>query len=120
MINRSKQSNFIRSGELAKLTGVSTDTLRHYEKLGLLSRPHRSRNGYREYSQDSIDRVHLVRSALCAGFTLSELVKILKVRDRDGVPCQQVRTLAFTKLTQIEKLLTEVTAMRDRLRTILQ
>lgn len=120
MMNNSKQSNFIRSGELAKLTGVSTDTLRHYERLGLLSSPRRSANGYREYPKNAIDRVYLVRSALCAGFTLGELAKILKVRDKDGVPCQQVRSLASAKLVQIENLLMEITTMRNRLRTILE
>jgi MerR family transcriptional regulator, copper efflux regulator len=119
IMNKSEQLNFIRSGELAGLTGVSTDTLRHYEKLGLLPLPRRSQNGYREYPKNAIDRVHLVRSALFAGFTLGELSKILKVRDKGGIPCKQVRALASAKLVQIEKLLMEITAMRDRLRTIL-
>src|SRR5437868_15232956 len=120
MINRPEQVKYIRPGVLAKLTGVSTDTLRHYERLGLLARPCRSANGYREYSVSAVDRVSLIRSALSAGFTLAELSKILKVRDQGGAPCRQVRSLASAKLQQLEALLIEITAMRDRLRTILQ
>jgi len=114
------KKQYLRSGELAGLAGVSTDTLRHYERKGLLSRPRRSSNGYREYPTDSLDRVRLVRRALEFGFTLDELARILSVRDRGGTPCHDVRTLAGTKLTQIEARLEEMTALRDELRGVLK
>src|SRR6185295_15337497 len=89
---------FYRSGELARLAGVSPDTLRHYERKRLLQRPRRSANGYREYPPSTLDRVHLVRRALAVGFTLDELARILSVRDQGGAPCRQVRALAGEKL----------------------
>ena len=61
----------MRSGELARLVGVSTDTLRHYERLGLLEIPARTSGGYREYSSGSLERVRLIRRALSIGFSLS-------------------------------------------------
>jgi len=114
------KQEYLRSGELARLAGVSTDTLRHYERKGLLVRPRRSANGYREYPGGALDRVRLVRSALGIGFTVDELAGILGVRDRGGAPCHQVRALAGTKLTDLENQLGELTALRDELRRLLK
>lgn len=61
----------MRSGQLAHLTGVSTDTLRHYERLGLLPLPQRTVGNYREYSPVSQQRVELIQRALTIGFSLS-------------------------------------------------
>ena len=80
----------LRSGELAEVAGVSTDTLRHYERLGILKKPPRTEGGYRVYPPEALDRVRLIRNALASGFTLPELVRILKVRDTGGTPCRQV------------------------------
>jgi DNA-binding transcriptional MerR regulator len=104
---------------LAKLTGVSTDTLRHYERLGVLARPKRTDAGYRLYPADAVKRVQLVRRALSVGFTLAELARILKVRDSGGVPCQHVRALAAAKLSQIERQQEELALMRQQLQELL-
>ena len=110
----------LRSGELARLAGVSTDTLRHYERKGLLERPRRSANGYREYAASDLDRVRLVRGALGIGFTLDELARLLSVRDRGGAPCRQVRALAGAKLAEVETQLRELATLRDELRRLLK
>ena len=107
------------SGELARLAGVSTDTLRHYERKGVLPRAHRLNNGYRKYPPDSLDRVRLIRRALAVGFTLDELARFLKARDRGQAPCREVRALAAEKLTEVESRLTELLALRDELRATL-
>ena len=72
------------SGELARLVGVSADTLRHYERKRVLSSPRRTANGYRRYPGDALQRVQLVRRVLDVGFTLDELAQILEARDRGG------------------------------------
>ena len=108
------------SGELASLAGVSSDTLRHYERKGVLTRPRRSSNGYRQYPAEALQRVQLVRRALSVGFTLDELSTILKIRDQGGAPCQEVRTLAAQKLSNIESQLRDLTRLRDELRTTLR
>jgi DNA-binding transcriptional MerR regulator len=105
----------LRSGDLAKLTGVSTDTLRHYERLGVLARPRRTGAGYRLYPKDAVKRVQLVRRALSVGFSLAELVRILRVRDSGGAPCKQVRALAASKLEQIDEQMKELRLMRKQL-----
>ncbi|HEX5707370.1 MAG TPA: heavy metal-responsive transcriptional regulator [Pyrinomonadaceae bacterium] len=109
------QKDFWRAGELAKAAGVSTDTLRHYERKGVLAAPRRSRNGYREYPAEALERVRLVRRALSVGFTLDELARIIKARAKGEVPCRAVRALAARKLANLEAQLTALTLMRDEL-----
>jgi DNA-binding transcriptional MerR regulator len=120
MIDDRSRTSSLRSGELARIAGVSTDTLRHYERKGVLARPRRSANGYREYSANSVDRVRLIQRALAVGFTLDELSKVLAVRDLGGTPCKQVRELAASKLADIETQLKEMTAIRNALRQTLK
>jgi DNA-binding transcriptional MerR regulator len=110
---------FVRAGQLAREAGVSTDTLRHYERKGVLPRPRRSPNGYREYPPEALARVLLVRRALAFGFTLDELARVLRARERDGSPCKEVRALAASKLAGVEARLEELATLRDELRATL-
>lgn len=116
--NNGKKS-FLRIGELAQATGISADTLRHYERKGLL-KPRRSANSYREYPAHAVDRVRMIRSALALGFRLDDLTRIFKVRDAGGAPCRQVRELAAGKLDEVESLLQELTTVRNELRKLLK
>jgi DNA-binding transcriptional MerR regulator len=110
---------YVRAGELARAAGVSTDTLRHYERKGVLGAPRRSANGYREYPPEALERVLLVRRALAFGFTLDELARVLRTRERGGAPCREVRALAAGKLEEVESRLRELRALRGELRAIL-
>jgi len=102
------------------LAGVSADTLRHYERMKLLAAPRRSAGNYRMYPPDALDRVRLIRRALGVGFSLAELVKILKVRDGGGAPCRQVKRLLEEKLHEVNEQITELIAMREHLGTVLE
>jgi DNA-binding transcriptional MerR regulator len=113
------QKPYLRSGELAELAGISSDTLRHYERMKLLAAPRRSAGNYRLYPPEAVDRVRLIRHALAVGFTLPELAKILKVRDKAGAPCRQVKRLLEEKLQTMDEEIADLAAMRDHLRTIL-
>ena len=110
----------LNSGELAKLTGVSRDTLRHYERKGVLPRPLRSHNGYRQYPPEALQRVQLIRHALSVGFTLDELARVLRVRDAGGAPCEEVRRIAAQKLLDVQNQLRELTKLRDDLQETLR
>lgn len=101
--------------ELARLCGVSADTIRHYEKVGVLPPAHRGANGYRHFAGEMVDRVRLVRRALAIGFSLEELARILRQRDDGAAPCRGVRALAETKLAELERRIAEMTALRDEL-----
>jgi DNA-binding transcriptional MerR regulator len=72
------------------------------------------------YPPDSVDRVRLIRRALAVGFSLSELARILKVRDANGAPCRQARRLLEEKLSQVEQQITDLATMRDHLRLVLK
>lgn len=109
----------MRSGELARISGVSADTLRHYERLGLLARPPRTRSGYRDYSAASVDRVRLVRRALGIGFSLPELAAVLKSRDGGRFPCREARNIAAAKLKELKQRIQDLIAMRRELESIL-
>ena len=106
--------------ELARLTGVSTDTLRHYERKRVLGIPARSRGGYRRYPPEAVARVRLVRRALTIGFTLDELAGVLSERDRGGAPCRGVRTLVAERLAELETRLRDLTELRDELRILIR
>src|ERR1700727_4038370 len=87
-------SKTLYSGALAKSAGVSPDTIRHYEKIGVLPRASRTQSGYRVYPASALERVLVVQRALRIGFTLAELAEVLKARDAGGAPCQLVFKLA--------------------------
>jgi DNA-binding transcriptional MerR regulator len=102
----------MRSGQLARQTGVSTDTLRHYERLGLLPLPQRTAGNYREYPPTSPQRVELIRRALTIGFSLPELRTILAVRDKGGAPCRHVRDLLRSKIHNLDQQIRNLVSLR--------
>jgi DNA-binding transcriptional MerR regulator len=106
--------------ELARLTGVSTDTLRHYERKGVLGVPVRSQGGYRRYPPEAAAQVQLVRRALAIGFTLNDLASVLSERNRGGAPCHTVRTLVAERLAELETHLQDLSELRDELRILLR
>jgi DNA-binding transcriptional MerR regulator len=105
----------MHSGQLARFAGVSTDTLRHYERLGLLPMPQRTASNYREYPPASQQRVDLIQRALTIGFSLSELKTILAVRDSGGAPCRNVRALMHSKIRDINQQIKNLVSMRVEL-----
>jgi len=109
-----------RSGELALKPGVSADTLRHYERRGLLVAVERLPNGYRSYPVEALDRVLLIQRALSAGFSLDELAKLLRARDRGNPPCREVRALAARKLEEVERQIESLENFRTALRSTLR
>lgn len=111
--------SFLLAGELAAAAGVSTDTLRHYERKGVLPIPRRGANGYRLYPEGSLARLVTIRNALAVGFTLDELARILSERDKGGAPCREVRKLASEKLADLEEHLKAQIALRDELRGVI-
>jgi DNA-binding transcriptional MerR regulator len=110
----------MRSGELARQAGVSADTIRHYERLGLVNRPARTRAGYREYPPESLARVQLIRRALAVGFSLKELSAILRTRDSGGIPCRSVLSVGAQKRKELDQRIRELHTLRRQLDSILK
>lgn len=105
----------LRSAELGRRFGLSADTIRHYERLGLLPGVARTGNGYRAYPPQAAERVGQIQAALAVGFTLRELTEIFAERDRGGSPCRRVRDLAAGKLAEIERALERLQDLRQAL-----
>lgn len=110
--------NLMLIGELAQAAGVSCDTLRHYERKGVIARPRRAANGYRLYGAETLERIQTVRRALALGFTLDELARLFRERDKGNLPCRAARDLAVAKLAELEWHLAEMLALRQTLRAI--
>lgn len=101
--------------DLARATGVSTDTLRNYERKGLLPRVTRTAAGYRQYPAATVERVLLIQRALVVGFSLTDLKRVLGTRDRGGAPCRSVRVLVGERLDRLNQRIEEMRRLRDEL-----
>jgi DNA-binding transcriptional MerR regulator len=110
----------LKIGELAKRSGVSADTIRHYERLGLLPQTSRSKSGYRLFAPSTVERVLLIRHAVRLGFSLVQLKEFLGVRQAGGAPCLNVRGTAARILEGVEQQIAELTNNRDALRALLR
>lgn len=119
MVQRDGSSGSLRSGSLAKATGVSPDTIRHYERIGVLSKAARTQAGYRMYPANAVERVRVVQSALRVGFTLAELAEVLKTCDAGGAPCRRVYQIAQEKLKGIEADIRSLKRTENYLKAIL-
>lgn len=106
-------------GAIARDCGVSADTIRHYERKGVLTDISRDPNGYRRYPAATIERVRLIRRALEIGFTLNELARIFRQRASGRPPCRQVHELATSKLTEIDQRIAALMLVRTTLTQIL-
>ena len=113
-------ANALRSGELARLAGVSADTLRHYERLGILPHPQRTNAGYRMFPASTLERVQTVQRALRLGFSLKELSEILSTRDNGGVPCHRVLELTEEKLRSVGQQLKELRQTQTYMRKLVR
>lgn len=99
-------------GKLAKQTEVTVETIRHYQRIGLLVEPDKPNSGYRQYSADAITNIRFIKRAQQAGFTLKEIATLLSL---DGSHCADVRQLAELKCQQIDQHIKSLTALRQAL-----
>lgn len=108
----------MRIGELAAQTGLSRDTLRFYEKAGLLH-PRRRPGGYRDYGEAELARVALIKQAKAAGLTLREIRALVALVDEGEAPCAHARALIAAKRAQIEAQIRSLEALKARLDALL-
>ena len=99
-------------GKLAKQTEVTIETVRHYQRIGLLAEPEKPDSGYRHYPADAITNIRFIKRAQQAGFTLKEIATLLSL---DGSHCADVRQLAELKCQQIDQHIKSLTALRQAL-----
>lgn len=116
MPNRSSVAKELLIGELAGQAGVNVETIRYYQRIGLVTVPDRAVRGVRRYSQGDLDRVRFIKRAQALGFSLEEIGLLLGLSD--GQHCAETRELAEAKLGMVEKKLDDLAAMRKALKKL--
>jgi Hg(II)-responsive transcriptional regulator len=106
-------------GNLAKQCGVGVETIRFYEREGLLPQPERKPSEYRLYSDDAVRKVRFIRQAKELGFSLKEIRELMELQLDGYKACNKVRSLAETKIADIEKKLSMLERMRHTLRELI-
>jgi DNA-binding transcriptional MerR regulator len=105
-------------GMLARAAGVNVETVRYYERRGLLAQPERTDAGYRQYDDDALWRLQFVARAKRLGFTLSEITELVAAGDARGA--DEVRAAATAKLVAIDTQLAELETQRQRLQRLVR
>lgn len=109
-------SKALTIGKLALAANVNVETIRYYQRIGLIKEPPKPVQGYRQYPADDIARVHFIRRAQQLGFTLKEIRDLLDLGDGH---CQEVQALSRVKIKNIEERLRDLQSMRGALMNIL-
>jgi DNA-binding transcriptional MerR regulator len=105
---------------LADTVGLSADTVRYYERVGLLPEPARSAAGYRLYDQAAVGRLRLIKGAQRAGLRLREIAELLQVADRGQCPCGHTETLLRERLAEVRAELERLRALETELTRLLE
>lgn len=109
----------LKIGELAKLANVTQDTLRFYEKHGILQPSARSKNGYRLYSPEDVRCIRFILSAKEVGFTLGEIKELLALDvNKDEQSCQSVKAVVDAKLDTVKQRIEELQHIQQSLRAL--
>lgn len=103
-------------GQLAQTAGIGVETIRYYERRGLMPEPPRAASGYRRYPEDAAQRLRFIRRAKRLGFTLDEIIALLRLQA--GGERADVKAAAEAKLAEIETRLADLERMRDTLRDV--
>jgi MerR family transcriptional regulator, copper efflux regulator len=102
-------------GKLAKAANVGVETVRFYEREGLIAEPPRRRSGYRQYPPDTVRRVLFIRRAKELGFSLKEISELLSLRVEPSITCADVRAVARGKISDIETKISQLERMKAAL-----
>ena len=110
----------MRIGELAKQVGVTPDTIRYYEREGLLPPAERTPSGYRDYGPEVLDDLRFIKKAQALGLKLSDVREVLEISSGGKPPCEHVRATVSARLVEVEERLRELRALRATLRETLE
>lgn len=106
----------MKRGELARISGCNPETIRYYEKIGLIPEPVRAANGYRQYSDSHTRRLHFVQQGRELGFTIEDLKSLLNLVDRNAVSCGEVENLASEHLGSVRNKINQLKRMEKTLK----
>jgi DNA-binding transcriptional MerR regulator len=110
----------LRVGELAEAVGASGDTIRYYERAGLLPAPERTTTGYRAYDQSAVDRLRFIQGAQRLGLRLADIRDLLAVRDNGSCACGPAEDLLARRLAEVDAQIAALTALRREMTAMLE
>lgn len=102
----------MRVSELAEAVGLTPDTIRYYERAGLLAPPARTAAGYRQFDQSAVDRIRFIQGAQRLGLTLDDIRNLLAVRDTGACPCEPAADLLARRLAELDAEMARLAALR--------
>ncbi len=109
------ETDRMRIGEVAERVGVTTKTVRYYERIGLLPEADRTESGYRSYGPDAVDRLEFIREAQATGLSLTEIQSILELKDQGEQSCEHTRDLLSRHLAEIDAQIERLLRAREEL-----
>jgi MerR family mercuric resistance operon transcriptional regulator len=101
--------------QVARLAGVGVETVRFYEREGLLPQPTRPETGYRQYSLDTVSRIQFIKRAKELGFSLKEIAELLALCEAEDATCADVKQRALSKIVDVERKVEDLTHMKGAL-----
>jgi len=105
----------LRVGELAEAAGVAPDTVRYYERAGLLPPPRRTPAGYRAYDREAVDRLRFIQGAQRLGLRLRDIADLLAVRDTGICPCEPAEQLLRRRVAELDAEMSRLAALRTEM-----
>jgi Hg(II)-responsive transcriptional regulator len=102
-------------GQLAREAGINLETIRYYERRGLIPKPPRNASGYRQYSQEDIARTKFIKRSQALGFSLREILEILSLRMEPGKTCGDMKVRVEAKIEDVERKITDLQQMQEAL-----
>lgn len=108
----------MKVGELAKKAGINLETMRYYERIGLMPKPNRKESGYRYYDETDLARVRFIVRSKELGFTLKETKELLSMRIDSDTKCEDVKDLAQRKITDIQMRIKDLESIASNLQSL--
>lgn len=118
--DKTQDRHMLKIGEVSRRTGIGIETLRFYEKSGLLDKPARTYSGYRMYPSDVLDRLSFIKRAQVLGFSLDEIKKVIDDARGGHSPCEEVREIVRTRLEELDRRMQEMARYRKELAETLE
>lgn len=112
--------HYLRIGAVARLSGCSVETIRYYEKIGLIAAPRRTANGYRGYTPAALSQLQFIRHARALGFDLSTIRELLTLARDPEADCREADRIASRHLERVESHIASLQRLADELRTLVK
>ena len=107
-----EEGSWLKIGEVSKRSGIGVESLRFYEKSGLIDPPARTGSGYRQYDASVLDRLEFVKRAQALGFSLNEIARIIAEKRAGRSPCEEVREIVRARLRELDERMAQMRRYR--------